>query len=108
MQVISKKGSINVRKKFHRSREWIIIVFCVNATGSSILGLYSFKGKTQLKNYIQNCELGAYMDAHPHVWMTKELFINWTFHFVASVPSGLLLENRHLLILDDHGSHMTV
>lgn len=48
------------------------------------------------------------MAAHPHAWMTKELFMNWIFHFVASILGGVSPENRHLLILDGHGSHMVV
>ena len=91
-----------------KSREWITILCCVNAIGTSIPGFYLFKGKNQLKNYIHNCEPGACMAAHPHAWMTKELFLSWLFHFAASVPGGILPNNRHLLILDGHGSHMVV
>lgn len=76
-----------------KSREWITILSCVNAIGSSIPRFYLFKGKTQLKNYIHNYEPGACMATHPHAWMTKELFLNWLCHFVAFVPYG-------------HGSHM--
>ena len=46
------------------------------------------------------------MDAHPNAWMTKELFMNWIFHFSASVLNGVSLENRHLLIFYGHGSHI--
>ena len=108
MQVIAKRGSRNVPKILPKSREWITILCCVNAIGTSIPGFYLFKGKNQLKNYIQNCEPGACMAAHPHAWMTKELFLSWLFHFDASVPGGVSPNNRHLLILDGHGSHMAV
>jgi len=40
--------------------------------------------------------------------MTKELLLSWFFHFAASVPGGISPNNRHLLILDGHGSHMVV
>ena len=36
------------------------------------------------------------------------LLLNWLFHFVASVSGGVSPENRNLLILDGHGSHMVV
>lgn len=108
MWVISKRGSRNVPKILLKSREWITIRSCVNAIDSSITGFCLFKGKTQLKNYIQNCELGACMATHPHAWMIKELFLNWLCHFAASVPSGVSPENIHLLILDGHGSHMSL
>lgn len=83
-----------------KGRKWITILCCVNAIGVSIPGFYSSKGKTQLKNYIQNCELGACMVAHPHAWMTKELFLNCVCHFVASIPGGVSPENKHLQILN--------
>ena len=88
--------------------EYITILSCVNAIGSLIPGFYLFKSKTQLKNYIQNCEPGACMAAHPHAWMTKELFLNWICHFVASVLGGVSPKNIHLLILDGHGNHMVL
>ena len=40
--------------------------------------------------------------------MTKELFLNWICHFIASILGGVSLENRQLLILDDHGSQIGV
>lgn len=108
MWVIAKRGSQNVPNILPKSREWITILCCVNAIGTSIPGFYLFKGKNQLKNYIQNCEPGACMAAHPHAWMIKELFLSWLFHFAALVPSGISPNNRHLLILDGHGNHMVV
>ena len=108
MREIAKRGSRNVPKILPKSREWITILSCVNAIGSSIPGFYLFKGKTKLKYYIKNCEPGACMAAHPHAWMTKELLLNWLCHFVASVPGGVSPENKYLLILDGHGSHMAL
>ena len=67
-----------------------------------------FNGKNQLKNYIQNWEPGACIIVHPHAWMTKENFLNWLFHFGASVPGGASPNNKNLLILDGHGSHIVV
>jgi len=108
MQVIAKRERRNVPKIFPKSREWITILSCVNAIGSSIPGFYLFKGKTQPKSYIQNCEPDVCMAAHPHDWMTKGIFLNWLCHFVTSVARGVSPKNRHPLILDGHGSHMAV
>jgi len=91
MRVISKRGSQNVPKILPKRREWITILCCVNAIGTSIPCFYLFKGKNQLENYIQNCERGACMAAHPYAWMTKEFLLNWICHFVASIPSGVSL-----------------
>jgi len=66
VRVNSKRGRRNVHNIFPKGREWITNLCCVNAIGSSIPRFYIYKGKTQLKNYIHNCEPGAYMVANPH------------------------------------------
>ena len=48
------------------------------------------------------------MVAHPHAWMTIELFWNWLCHFVASILGGVSPKNKHLLVLDGYGSHIVV
>lgn len=108
MRVIAKRGSKNVPKILPKNREWITILCCVNAVGASIPGFYLFEGKNQLKNYIKNCEPGPCMAAHPHAWMTKELFFSWLCHFAASVPGGVSPEIRHLLIFFGHCSHVAI
>ncbi|GLJ31873.1 hypothetical protein SUGI_0641340 [Cryptomeria japonica] len=108
MRVIAKLGSRSVPQILSKSREWITILCCVNAAGHSIPGFYLFKAKRQLKNYIANCEPGACMAAQPHAWMTKELFLNWLYHFARSVLGGVSPTNRHLLIFDGHRSHVAL
>jgi hypothetical protein len=39
--------------------------------------------------------------------MTTFLFKEFLSFFKRSIPSGISLTNRHLLILDEHGSHVT-
>ena len=48
------------------------------------------------------------MVAHPHAWMNTKLFLNQLCHFVASISSGVSPENKQLLILDGHGSHIAI
>jgi hypothetical protein len=40
-------------------------------------------------------------------WMTTFHFKEFLFFFKRYIPSGISLTNRHLLILDGHGSHVT-
>jgi hypothetical protein len=42
--------------------------------------------------------------------MTGQLFSSWISHFVKSLKTqgGILPTNRHFLILDGHGSHVTL
>jgi hypothetical protein len=47
----------------------------------------------------------------PHARMTICLFSTWISHFIATVQAhggNMSLENRHLLILDCHNSHVIV
>jgi hypothetical protein len=41
-------------------------------------------------------------------WMTTFLFKKFLSFFKRSIPSGISITNRHLLILDGHGSHVTL
>jgi len=43
-------------------------------------------------------------------WMTTYLFQTWMTHFIRHVTKmyGLSQENKHLLVLDGHGSHVTL
>lgn len=108
MQVLAKRGRENVPKIIPKSREWITILCCINVVSALILGFYLFKGKSWLRNYIQNNEVEACMVAHPNGWMTKEFFMNWLCHFANSVLGGVLHENRNLLIFDGHGIHIVL
>jgi hypothetical protein len=41
-------------------------------------------------------------------WMTTFLYKEIFFFFKRYIPSGILITNKHLLILDGHGSHVTL
>ncbi|MCO5600890.1 hypothetical protein L7F22_055007 [Adiantum nelumboides] len=41
-------------------------------------------------------------------WMTGELFQAWLEHFKTAIMDDMGLESRHLLILDGHGSHVSL
>jgi len=71
---------------------------CINVVGQSIPSFYLFKGKKKLQNYISRYEPSACMEAQPHVWMKKDLFLSWLHHFVCLVPRGVLPINRHLFL----------
>lgn len=71
IQVIGKRGSMNAPKKNPKSKEWITILCCINAIGQSITGFYLFKGKTQMKKYIENYKAWTCMATHPNAWMNK-------------------------------------
>ncbi|KAI5073799.1 hypothetical protein GOP47_0011812 [Adiantum capillus-veneris] len=41
-------------------------------------------------------------------WMTSELFKAWLAHFDNDITRNTGKDNRHLLILDGHGSHVSL
>ena len=82
IKVIAKKGSKSVRHTIADDREWMSIMTCVNAVGSSIPNLYIFKKKTRpIIDYIRNCESNAAMSWQENGYMTSEIFLDWLQHF---------------------------
>ena len=108
IKVVAKKGSKAVRFTSPDNREWMSIMTCVNAVGSYISNLYIFKRKTKPQiNYIRDCEAGVTMTFQENGYMTFEIFLEWLGHFKNNVLGGMSKENKHLLILDGHASHVT-
>ncbi|MCO5593831.1 hypothetical protein L7F22_047849 [Adiantum nelumboides] len=108
IKVLARKGSKSVYGITCDSREWMTVLCCVNAAGHSIPSYYIFKGSRITSNYIENCEQGAAMAMQRKAWMTGELFQAWLNHFKHSIAQDMGFGQRHLLILDGHGSHVSL
>lgn len=108
--VIARKGARRVHSIVPNQREWLSVLVCINAEGTSIPSFYIFRGRRFRQNYIEKCEAGATMAMQQRAWMTSYLFSAWISHFIASVRKvgAISPENRHLLILDGHNSHVTL
>jgi hypothetical protein len=48
------------------------------------------------------------MAMQKNTWMTTFLFKKSMVFFNKSIPNGVSLNNQHLLILDGHGSYVTL
>ena len=109
-QVWVQKGVRSVYKIAPNEQEHITTLTCINATGQYIPNFYIFKGKRIRANYIQHCENQAAMAMQPQAWLTQFLFRNWLSHFIQTLGSrgGISNQNRHLLIVDGHNSHVIV
>ena len=107
---MAKWGSRSMHSIEPDQREHLLVLSCINAVGGSILNFYILKGTCFLEDYIARCEEGAVMDMQPNAWMTRWLFKSWISHFIECLKKGpgLNLENKHLLILDGHNSHVTL
>ena len=108
--VFARRGTRSVHTTVPNSREHLTVLSCVNAAGEHIPNFYIFKGKRKQRNYIARCEPKACMAMQPNGWMTAFLFSAWISHFIEIVKEryGISESNRHLLILDGHGSHVTL
>jgi hypothetical protein len=81
-----------------KSKKWLIVNCVVNSTKTSLLGFYIFKGERIHNDYIQLYKPSICMAMQSKAWI----------FFKKLVPSGISINNRHLLILDGHGSHVTL
>lgn len=109
--VIAKKGSRAVHMVTPDQREWLSVLSCINASGDFLPNFYIFKGKRRTRNFLKKTgEAGAVFAMQPKAWMTHYLFRAWMTHFLERVDVlyGISPTNRHLLILDGHGSHVTL
>jgi hypothetical protein len=110
-RVLAKTGTRSVHSIIPKEREWLSVLVCINAAGYHIPSFYIFRGKSFQRDYIKQCEDNASMAMQAKAWMTGHLFKSWIGHFVKNVhDSGLSISPtcRHLLILDGHGSHVTM
>jgi hypothetical protein len=110
-RVLAKTGARSVHSVIPKEREWLSVLVCVNAAGFHIPSFYIFRGKSFQRDYIKHCKDNASMAMQEKAWMTGHLFKSWIGHFVKNVRDyGLEISPVccHLLILDGHGSHVTM
>jgi hypothetical protein len=108
MKVVAKEGSKVVRRTIADDREWWNIMTCVNVVGFSIPNLYIFKRKTKpIISYFRSCEPNVAMSWQKNGYMTTHIFLEWLQHFKANVLGGISRDNKNLLIIDGHCSHVT-
>ena len=105
-----KKGSKVVNSITLDHKEHISVLSCINATGGKIPNFYIVKGKYFTSNHIRGCEPRTVMGIQHNAWMTKFLFESWIVHFLRNLNKGpgVSQQNRHLLIVDGHTSHVTI
>lgn len=56
--VIARKGARRVHTVVPNQREWLSVLVCINAAGTSIPAFYIFRGRRFRHNYIEKCEGG--------------------------------------------------
>ncbi len=105
---MARKGSNAVYNINLETWEWLIVNCMVNATRDVLHGFYIFRGERLRDDYIKLCKLGTCMEMLKKTWMTTFMFKEFMYYFNKSILGGLSFNNQHLLILDGHGSHVTL
>jgi hypothetical protein len=108
--VLAKIGTKYVRQIIPNEREHVTVLTCINSDGEYISNLYIFKGKQRKDEYIRKCESGAMYAMQKKARMSDYIFYKWLDHFFRNleVRGGISQIKRHFLILDGHGSHVTL
>lgn len=84
----------------------VTLIACVSAIGNSVPPLYIFPRVNYKDFMIKGAPPGAIGSAHPSGWSNKTIFMQYLHHFVKHVNCSL--NNKVLLILDNHESHITI
>ena len=109
-KVFSKRGVRGVHKIVLGEREWLSLLSAINASGQTIPNYYIFKGIRKLRNYTMFCEEGAMLGMQKKGWMDSTHFMEWMDFFVhRMIEEGRQPpQERHLVILDGHKSHISL
>jgi hypothetical protein len=67
-----------------------------------------FRGEWLKNDYIKGCKTWTCMVMQNRAWMTTFLFKEFSSLFKKLVPNGISQFNRQILILNNHGSHVTL
>jgi hypothetical protein len=104
---LAKQGSQQVYIIIPKSKKWLIINYVVNATKTTLPRFYILeeRGYVMTTYNSTNQEL---------IWLCNKKmddYLSFQKQFVffkRFIPCEIFLTNRHLLILDGHGSHVTL
>jgi hypothetical protein len=90
-------------------REWVTAIVGVNATGWAIPPYIIFAGKMHLSTWYEGNDIPSdwVITLSDHGWTTDLLGLDWLKHFDTHTKTRVKGTYR-LLILDGHGSHMTL
>lgn len=106
-KVVAKTGVKQVGAIVSAERGQLVTVCCaVNALGNSVPPMMIFPRVHFREHFIAGAPPGTLGAAHPSGWMTSENFLMFVKHFVQHVHCTA--ENKVLLLLDNHESHVSV
>lgn len=106
-KIIAETGCKQVGAMTSAERGQLVTICCaISAIGNSVPPMFVFPRVHFKDHFIHGAPVGSIGVANPSGWMTGELFPKFLKHFVAKVNCSK--ENKVLLILDNHESHITL
>lgn len=106
-RIIAEKGKKQIGQVTSRERGELVTVCGVVSAGGSALPLtFVFPRKNFRETFMNNTPEGSLGLVHPSGWMTSANFLKVLQHFVKL--SHASAENKQLLIMDNHDSHLSI
>lgn len=107
VKILTKKGTKQVGSITSGERGAnITIISCINAIGNSIPPLFIFPRVFFKDHMLKGAPIGSVGVANSSGWSNSDIFIKYLKHFINH--SNASLQNKCLLILDNHESHISV
>jgi len=91
-----------------KSRVWFTVNCVVNATEGSMLKFYLFRGERMKEDYIRHYKSKTCMTMQSKGWMMSFFFKEFLSFLKRSIPKDIFQSKLHLVVLDGHGSHVTL
>jgi hypothetical protein len=89
------------------NREWVTAIECTNASGWALPPCVIFKGKVLIEGWFDNLPIDWRFEVSPNGWTSDEIGLRWLEKLFIPSTSSRVKGRYRLLILDDHGSHLT-
>lgn len=106
-KVLAQKGSKQVGRMTSGERgQNVKMIAAINAIGNIIPPLFVLP-RVHLKSHmLKGAPPGSVGAANPSGWSTKDIFVQFLEHFIKHAKPSI--EERHLLILDNHETHISI
>lgn len=106
-KVVSTRGKKRVGSVVSWERGKIItVICCINAAGGYIPPMFIFPRKRMSPHLQKDGPPCALYSCSHNGWSNEDLFVTWLKHFIHHSKASV--ENKVLLVLDNHGSHATL
>ena len=90
------------------NREWVTAIECTNASGWALPPCIIFKGKVFIESWFDNLPDDWRFEISPNGWTSDEIGLRWLEKLFIPLTSSRVKGRYRLLILDGHGSHLTI